>query len=291
MRSGSTEWMRKGSMIVRNFCVTARPMLVRSALPDASKRIREPARPSLAVTWKHEAGLHTVEPGEGLEGPRQIGPKRGELGTGLARQDVVRRERIADEKRVVGRDVQRRAPFAVSGKVDHAGRAGDVEGRAVAERGDLRDRGRSQHAVAERESYEAEQRTDPDARPRLVLRLLLAARHPGVELVDADPTSALTADTLGEPDVIGVGVRQYDRSHVGQRAPHRRKLAGQIVPVRGSAAVDDRDLAAFFEKIGIDEAIADAMDAGRELHWRAAGRRVVFVSALRLGSAAAAIAS
>src|SRR2546427_707806 len=143
MRSGSTEWMRKGSMIVRNFCVTARPMLVRSALPDASERIREPARPSLAVTRKHEAGLHAVEPRKGLEGPRQIRPKRGELGTSLARQDVVRRERIADEKRVAGRDVQRRAAFAVSRKVDHAGRARHIEGRPVAKWADISLRRRS----------------------------------------------------------------------------------------------------------------------------------------------------
>jgi len=132
--------------------------------------------------------------------------------------------------------------------VNHAGRAGYVEGRPVAEGGNLEDGRRAKHPLRQRETDEAESR-EPDPEHFLVLGLRLAARHLRVELVHAHRHALFAAQALGKTDVVDVRVSQDERSNVVERATHRVELARQIVPVTGRARVNDRDLAAVLDQV------------------------------------------
>src|SRR4029077_16281070 len=86
-------------------------------------------------------------------------------------------------------------------------------------------------------------------------------------------------EAFREADMVDVCVGEYKRSNVGERAMHLGQLIRQVVPVTGRAGVDDRDLAAFLKQVCVDEARADALDTGSDLH------------RLRFGSAVAATVS
>src|SRR5882762_663207 len=109
--------------------------------------------------------------------------------------------------------MQSGAALAVARHVNDAGRTGYVEGRAIAERGNLENRRRAKHPLRQRETDEAES-GKPDAEHLLVLGLRLAACHLRVELVHAHGHALLAAETLCEADVVDVGVCEYERPNV-----------------------------------------------------------------------------
>jgi hypothetical protein len=144
--------------------------------------------------------------------------------------------------------------------VDDPRRARDVERRAIAERRDLRERLRAERALPDAEQQEPDERPDPRLPGLLVLRLDLAAGHRGVELVDLREDRTLDAEALGETDVVGVAVRQNERPDIVEAPAHRRELGRQIAPVPGQAGVDDRDLAAVLDEVGVDAAVAETVE-------------------------------
>src|SRR5881628_531684 len=88
MRSGSTEWMRKGSMIVLKRSSTAAPMLVRRTFLDEPDCLGHAARPRLAVTRKHHVGFDSLDSPKRLARAREIAPEGRKLRPGLPRQNV-----------------------------------------------------------------------------------------------------------------------------------------------------------------------------------------------------------
>ncbi len=134
------------------------------------------------------------------------------------------------------------------------------EGRDLGQRRD------PQGAVARAVGEEAEERPDLHRTPAGHRLLDLAAGAPGVELVDEDRDATFAAESLGEADVVGVPVGQDDRPHVVERATHRGQLGRQVAPEAGQAGVDDRDLAALFDEVAVDEARAEPVERLRELH-------------------------
>src|SRR2546430_15117897 len=147
MRSGSTEWMRKGSMIVLNRPDTSAPMLVRRSFMDEPDRFGHATCPRLAVTGQHEIGLDRLDSLERFASSRKVAPEGRELRPGLPRKHVQRCERVSYEERLSSGQIQRRAAFAVAREVDHSGRAGHVEARSVAEGGNLEDGRRAKHPL------------------------------------------------------------------------------------------------------------------------------------------------
>jgi hypothetical protein len=84
--------------------------------------------------------------------------------------------------------------------------------------------------------------------------------------VDLRRDPAVRPEPLGEADVIGVAVGQDERADVVERPAHGGQLLRQIGPVAGHPGVDDRDLAGLLDEIGIDVAVADAMERRGNLH-------------------------
>src|SRR5438093_3142578 len=279
MRSGSTEWMRNGSMIVLKRSGTAAPMLVRRRfLSDEADRLGYAAGPGLAVSRKHYVRFDSLNSLQRLARPREVAPEGRELRPGLSREHVQRRERIAYEEHLPCGQMQRGACLAVARDSNDAWRAGYVEGRPVAECGNLEDRRRTKHPLRQRETDEAEGRKS-DAQHLLVLGFRFAASNLRVELVHAHRHAPFAAQALGEADVIYMGVGEHECSNVRACPTHRGEFARQIVPVARRAGIDDRDLAAVLEQIAVHEARADAMDTGNDPH------------RLRFGSAVAATVS
>src|ERR1700694_4520264 len=159
-------------------------MLVRRTFADETDGLAEAASPGLAMTGKDHVRLDSLDSLEGLARTRKIAPEGGELRPGLPRHHVQRCERVADEEQFPCGQIQSRAALTVAGKVNDARRTGYVEGRPVAERGDLEDRRRTEHALRQRETDEAEGRKS-DAEHLLVLGFRLAASDLRVELVHA----------------------------------------------------------------------------------------------------------
>src|SRR6266852_6654053 len=98
MRSGSTEWMRKGSMIVLKRSGIAAPMLKRRSVADEPDCFADPASPRLAVTGKHDVRFNGLDALERFARPREIAPERRKLRPGLPREHVQRCECVADEE-------------------------------------------------------------------------------------------------------------------------------------------------------------------------------------------------
>src|SRR5205085_12518569 len=153
----------------------------------------------------------------------------------------------------------------------HARRSGNVERRAVAERGD-----RSEVLGPE---PAAEQRVPEELGERPELRLAGSLRRIGylatgegrVVLVDGDRNVPLGAELFRVPDVVAVTMRQDERPDVLDRAAHRRQLSRQVAIQAGEARIDDRDLTRLLHEIGVDDAlVADAADAVSDLHTLAA---------------------
>jgi hypothetical protein len=84
--------------------------------------------------------------------------------------------------------------------------------------------------------------------------------------VDLDGDSPLAPGALGEADVVRMAVRQDDRLDVVKHSAHRREFGRQVRPVAGHRGVDDRDLAPLPQEVAVHEAVAEAMDAVRDLH-------------------------
>src|SRR5882672_9633318 len=122
MRRGSTEWMRKGSMIVLNRSGIAAPMLVRRTFLDEPDCLRHPARPRLAVTGKHHVRFDGLDSPERFARAREIAPEGRELRPGLPRENVQRCERVAYEEHLPRGQMQRGAALAVAGNVNNARR-------------------------------------------------------------------------------------------------------------------------------------------------------------------------
>src|SRR5438477_5444819 len=100
MRSGSTEWMRKGSMIVLNRSGTAAPMLVRRSCADEADRFAEAARPRLAVPGKHQVRVDGLDPLERFARLGEVASEGRELRPGLSREHVQGCERVSYEERL-----------------------------------------------------------------------------------------------------------------------------------------------------------------------------------------------
>src|SRR2546423_197142 len=176
--------------------------------------------------------------------------------------------------------------------MDHPRRAGHIERRTVAEGSDLLQRDRAKAAVHDREEEKTQERYRPCLSSDLILGTHLATRQCGIELMDAHRGRALMPQPLGKPDVVGVRVSEYERAHVGERSPHRRQLARQVVPISADPGVDDRYLAGFLEQIRVDQAGPDTVDTRRELHFlRAFVVAAAFDARARFGSAVAATVS
>src|SRR5256885_16817973 len=128
MRSGSTEWMRKGSMIVLKRSGTAAPMLVRRrSCSDETDRLGEATGPGLAVSRQYERRIEALELRERLASAREVRPERRELRSGLSGQHVQGREGVPHEERTEQWNVKRRAALAVTWNVDHARRPRHVK--------------------------------------------------------------------------------------------------------------------------------------------------------------------
>ncbi len=85
--------------------------------------------------------------------------------------------------------------------------------------------------------------------------------------MDTDRPAPLGAAALGETDVVAVAVRQNYRSDVLEAAPHRGELSREVVPQAREPGIDDGDLAAVLDQVGVDDAVtADAANSGCDLH-------------------------
>src|SRR2546422_10287256 len=152
MRSGSTEWIRKGSMIVLKRSGTAAPMLVRRSLTDPTYRLAAAAGPGLSVSRQHDVRCDGLKSLQRFSRAHKIAPEWRELRSDLPREDIQCRERVANEEHPAGGKMQRGAALAVAWNVYDAGRSRYVERGAVAEGGDLEDRCRPKHALRQRET-------------------------------------------------------------------------------------------------------------------------------------------
>ena len=220
--------------------------------PDGGDGRGNAPGPRLAVARQRPACLDPLDPRERRERLGRVARERGDLRPDRAARDGVRRERIADEQRVLAGEVECRAPRGVARDVDDPRRARDVERRAVTERRDLGEGRRPERAVTRAEQQEPDERPDPDLPGLLALRLDLAAGHRRVELVDRGQDRPLAAESLGEAEVVAVAVGQHERPDVVERAAHRGQLAREVGPVAGHAGVDDRHLARLLDQVGVD---------------------------------------
>ena len=101
-----------------------------------------------------ESRVHTVKSRERRECQLVVGVEvRKELRPDPAVDHVARDEGIPDADHIALDEEERGASLRVARNVDDAGRAGDIEDRAVAERRDLEDRRRAQ-PVAQAEDEE-----------------------------------------------------------------------------------------------------------------------------------------
>ena len=113
---------------------------------------------------------------------------------------------------------------------------------------------------------EAGKGPDPDLAPPACRFLDLAARSGGVELVDVDRNAALAMEARGESDVVGVAVRQDDRTDVVERPTHLGERVDELAPLSGQAGIDDGDLAGILDQVTVDDIRADLVEGRRELH-------------------------
>ena len=157
---------------------------------------------------------------------------------------VARAQHVADQQRLMALEVQCDAAVGVARRVDHERAAGDVEPVAATERRQRLD-GRLLRRPGARERADrppggrvAEVGDQRGARPD-VLRAgeLLVGR------VDEHRHVVLAADALGEADVIGVGVGEHERAHVGPGVAEPGEAGDELVVEGRDAGVDDRDAA------------------------------------------------
>jgi probable F420-dependent oxidoreductase len=237
------------------------------ALAHSPDRLLDAAGPRIAVPGEHEAGgdvLEAVQGGHRLGG---IGGEGRDLGAASARGDRVGRQRVADEQRVEGSDVEHRAPGRVAGRQDDPGTARHVQRRPIPERGHLLQLRRAKPTVQHPEPEEAEKRAELGRAEALGRVGHLAAGQGGVGLMDRHRDPPLAAEPLREADVVGVPVGQEQGADVGDHPAHRGQLAGDGPVVAGQAGIDDGHLAGVLQQVGVDEAlVADAVDARCDLH-------------------------
>jgi hypothetical protein len=168
--------------------------------------------------------------------------------------------------------------------MDHPWRPGHVERRPVAERRDLGEGLLAEAALSDAEEQECDERTDPDLAGHLVLRLHFAPGHGRVELVDPRRHPELDAEPLGEADVVGVAVGQDHCPDVVERPAHCCELRREVAPETRQPGVDDRDLRAVGDEVGVDAAVAEAVEAWGDLHSRILLRRAAPVSPRAAGA-------
>ncbi len=87
--------------------------------------------------------------------------------------------------------------------------------------------------------------------------------------VDEHRHVVLAADALGEADVIGVGVGEHERAHVGPGVAEPGEAGDELVVERRDAGVDDRDAAGVLDDVVIDQVAAQPMQPlGDARHFR-----------------------
>jgi len=86
--------------------------------------------------------------------------------------------------------------------------------------------------------------------------------------VDEDGHARLTAQSLGEADVVSVAVGEHQTADVGERATELGQLSLQVVPVTGQPRVDESDPLGQVDQIGGDDVVSESMQVRCELHGR-----------------------
>src|SRR5438128_9802586 len=118
-RSGSTEWMRKGSMIVLKRSGTAAPMLVRRrSFSDATDRLGEAAGPGLTMSRQYEGRVEAPELRGRLASAREVRPERRALRSRLSAQHLHGRDRIPPDERTLRWNVKPPAALAAARDLD-----------------------------------------------------------------------------------------------------------------------------------------------------------------------------
>ena len=137
-----------------------------------------------------------------------------ELGARMSGQYVPGRKRITDEDSVDGGHVHGDAAGGVSGKADDPGRAREVERVTVIDFDELLDMPRTHCVLAQTVGKESECRTESQ-RPHRGLRFLARACTVRVRSMNEDRNAGLSAQALGEADVVAVAVGQDESANVG----------------------------------------------------------------------------
>src|SRR4051794_21496187 len=204
---------------------------------------------------------------------------------------------IADHDRIERWEVVADAARRVSGKRDDVRRTRDVEGLATDQLVHLGEIRRAQPSVPARVGQESKDGADLEAAPAR-LRLVLAFRPGGVRLMDVDRHVRLAAEALGEPDMVGVAVRDEQSTDIGEGPAHGLQLVQQLAPLARDAGVHDRHATGILDEVGGDDVVADPVQRGGELHadipfhWSNASRpRTARSAALRTMTAAKTMAS
>ena len=162
--------------------------------------------------------------------------------------------------------MENRAARRVPGYERDAWRSRHVERGSVAV-GGHRTKVVAAGSVTHRPPQEPQQRQRPhrSALPGGVGHLATGQRR--VQVVDSDRPATFGSAALREADMVAMAVGQHDRPNVVEGPTHRGQFSGKIVPKAGQARIHDRDLAAIFDQIGVDDArAADASDPRCYLH-------------------------
>src|SRR6188768_2990116 len=109
--------------------------------------------------------------------------------------------------------------------------------------------------------------------------------------MDVDGDAGLPMQASRVADMVGIAVSKDDGADVGHGAAHRRELTFEVAVLARHPGIDDRDAPAVFDEVAVDEAVAESVQAVRELHQGllgfresgATGRGVAMSISVRVG--------
>src|SRR5581483_11030029 len=124
----------------------------------------------------------------------------------------------------------------------------------------------TQAALTGRVPPGAGQRAGLDRAPAAVGPLHVEPGAVGVGRVEVRRDALLAVQPGGEADVVGVAVREDQRSHIVERQAESREFAVQQLPVTGQARVDDGHAAPVDDEVAVDGVRTDPVQSFGYLH-------------------------
>src|SRR3954451_9301362 len=239
---------------------------IRGSLPDKADDLWRPTIPWDTVPDQDPPRHRCVDLGQRGECRGWVIRERGGLRTDRSSQDLrAGGQGIADHDRIERREVVAEAARRVAGKRDDVRRTRDVEGLATDQLVHLREVRRAKPSVSAGIGQESKDGADLEAAPAR-LRLVLSFRAGGVRLMDVDRHVRLATEALGEPDMVGVAMRDEHRTDIREGPAHGLQLVQQLAPLARHPGVDDRHATGILDEVGGDDVVADPVQRGRELH-------------------------